>query len=131
MELLIMGERKLMQVLAVERKVKNDAENLFTSVLRAVEKPELVTGFTRTYRPRSDTDEIYPPERKLVQVRVEEAIGEVGKALAGLFDATAAKDSANQIAKADVSIDGRVLLSGVPASHLLFLEKKLVELATF
>jgi len=35
------------------------------------------------------------------------------------------------MAKADVVVDGQTLLVGVPATHLLFLEKQLVDLRTF
>jgi len=51
--------------------------------------------------------------------------------LTRLFDVTATKDWANTQAKADVVVDGQVLLSQVPATYLLFLEKQLVDLHTF
>jgi hypothetical protein len=43
----------------------------------------------------------------------------------------ATKDWANCKAKADVVVDGKTLLSSVPATYLLFLEKQLVDLHTF
>jgi hypothetical protein len=51
--------------------------------------------------------------------------------LTRLFDVTATKDWANCVARADVVVDGRPLLSDVPVSYLLFLEKQLVDLHTF
>src|SRR5690606_717028 len=41
------------------------------------------------------------------------------------------KDWANTQARADVVVDGEVLLEQVPATYLLFLEKQLAELAVF
>jgi hypothetical protein len=51
--------------------------------------------------------------------------------LTRLFDVTATKDWANGQARADVVVDGNVLLSDVPVTYLLFLEKQLVDLHTF
>jgi hypothetical protein len=44
---------------------------------------------------------------------------------------TATKDWTNCKARADVVIDGQTLLTQVPATYLLFLEKQLVDLHTF
>ena len=51
--------------------------------------------------------------------------------LTRLFDVTATKDWTNCRAKADVVVDGTVLLEQVPATYLLFLEKQLVDIHTF
>ena len=49
-------------------------------------------------------------------------------ALTRLFDVTAAKDWTNCEARADVEVDGNVLIPQAPVSYLLFLEKQLTEL---
>ncbi|MEO1645437.1 MAG: hypothetical protein AAFR67_09645, partial [Chloroflexota bacterium] len=46
-------------------------------------------------------------------------------------DVTATKDWANGDAKADVVVEGETLLSDVPVTYLLFLEKQLTDLHTF
>jgi hypothetical protein len=51
--------------------------------------------------------------------------------LTRLFDVTATKDWANSRATADVVVDGKTLLTKVPITYLLFLEKQLVDLHTF
>jgi len=52
--------------------------------------------------------------------------------LTRLFDVIATKDDANTRARADVIVDGRVLVRDVPATTLLFLEKYFDdELATY
>lgn len=48
-----------------------------------------------------------------------------------LFDVTATKDWANCEARADVTVDGWVLVSAVPVSCLLFLEKRLTDIYAF
>ena len=123
--------QKLMQVLATEKAAKNGAENEFTAIFRDVQKPDLVNGFIKTYKPRNEDDEVFQPEKKLVQVRVDEQIKTLQRTLIDLFDVTATKDFANQRAVADVLVDGKPILQKVPATHLLFIEKKLVDLIGF
>ena len=48
-----------------------------------------------------------------------------------MFDLVATKDFANTEAKADIVVDNQVLVTGVPATYLLWLEKELTDLHTF
>lgn len=119
---------KLNQIIAIEKGIKNSAEKRVNRIQKSFARPELLLGISRNYQPKDDDGEMLPPESKLVQVRVQQGLSEVAEALTELFDITATKDWANQAAKADVSVDGRVLLTGVPVSYLLFMEKQLGEL---
>jgi hypothetical protein len=49
---------------------------------------------------------------------------ETSATLTRLFDVTPTKDWANCEARADVKVDGRVLVPDVPVAYLLFLEKQ-------
>lgn len=121
-----------MQVLAVEKAAKNKAENEFTRIFRDVQKLELVNGLNKKYSPREEGGEKFPDEKKLVVVRVEDELKKLQSALVELFDLTATKDNTNCKARADVVLpDGTVLLKEVPATQLLFIEKKLVDLVNF
>lgn len=123
---------KLMQLLAYEKSAKNAGETLFTKTFQAVQKADLFTGFFKTYAPRKDNGDTLPPEKKLVVIRVEDSIKELTKTLGDLFDIVSQKDATNCNAKADIIMpNGEVLLKDVPATHLLWLEKKLVDLITF
>src|SRR3989442_5771802 len=55
----------------------------------------------------------------------------VARDLAEMFDVVAPQDWSNCQARADVVVEGRALLRHVPVTHLLFLEKQLVDLRTF
>ncbi|TMR23957.1 hypothetical protein ETD86_06425 [Nonomuraea turkmeniaca] len=121
---------KLNQILAVEKGVKADVQRKVTDVYHTVQKAPLLSGISRTYQPIDDEGEQLPPESTRVQVKVEDAVKDAADALTRLFDVTATKDVANCSAKADVVVDGRVLLEGVPVTYLLFLEKQLVDLRT-
>ena len=122
---------KLNQIIAVQAGKKSQAKETLTEAYQKVKKAELLNGIVRTYQPRDDGGEPQPDERKMVQLKVNELIGQVSRSLVEMFDVVATQDWANCQAKADVSVDGRVLLRDVPVTHLLFLEKQLVDLRTF
>jgi hypothetical protein len=122
---------KLNQIIAIEKGVKTSAFQKLTDIYQLLQKNALLSGISRTYRPRDEEGEQLPPESTRVQVRSEEVIREVTEELTRLFDVTATKEWANCEAKADVMVDGSVLLKSVPATYLLFLEKQLVDIHTF
>lgn len=122
---------KLNQILAIEKGVKTRVYGEFTDLHKATQKPALMNGFHKTYQPRQEGGETYPPERQRVQYNHTDVIKRVARILGELFDITATKDFANCSARADVIVDGEPLLKGVPATYLLFLEKQLSDLQTF
>lgn len=122
---------KLNQIIAVEKGVKAQSLRDLTDAHQILQKPTLLNGIARTYRPKDEEGEQFPPESTKVQVKAEEVVRKTGEILSKLFDVVATKDWANTQAKADVIVDGQVLLTQVPAPYLLFLEKQLVDLYTF
>ncbi|GHO77968.1 hypothetical protein KSD_57390 [Ktedonobacter sp. SOSP1-85] len=122
---------KLNQIIAVEKGTKSRTFQELTEAHHALQKPTLLSGISRTYRPKDEEGEQLPPESTRVQVKAEDIIRKTIETLTKLFDVTATKDWANCVAKADVVVDGQVLLAQVPATYLLFLEKQLVDLHTF
>jgi hypothetical protein len=122
---------KLNQILAIEKGVKTRVYAEFTDLHNATQKPALMNGFTKTYQPRDEDGETYPPESQKVQYEHQTVFDRVATGLTELFDITATKDWANCSAKADVVVDGKVLLQNVPATYLLFLEKQLSDLSAF
>ena len=122
---------KLNQIIAVEKGVKSGALRDLTDAHHALQKPALLAGISRTYQPKDEDGEVLPPESTRVQVKTEDVLRRTASVLTRLFDVTATKDWANCVAKADVVVDGRTLLSDVPVAYLLFLEKQLVDLHTF
>lgn len=119
---------KLNQIIAIEKGIKNGAEKRVNKIDRAMARPELLQGISRTYQPKDDEGEQLPPESKLVQMRVTEGLRQISEALTELFDITATKDWANQTAKANVVVDGKTIVEGAPVAYLLFLEKQLGQL---
>src|SRR5437868_6044500 len=122
---------KLNQIIAVEKGIKSRSFQELTEAHHALQKPALLAGIARTYRPKDEEGEQFPPESTRVQIKAQEIIRQTAEVLTKLFDVTATKDWANTRARADVVVDGVTLLGQVPATYLLFLEKQLVDLQTF
>jgi len=122
---------RLNQIIAIEKYAKGQAARDFTDAHQLLQKPALLAGIARTYRPIDDDGDQLPPESTRVQVRAEEGIQAIIVIMTKLFDVTATKDWANQSAAADVVVDGDVIVENVPVTYLLFLEKQLVDLHTF
>lgn len=122
---------KLNQVIAVEKGVKAKATTDLTNAHHTVQRAPLLSGIARTYQPRAEDGETFPPESTQVQVRAEGALKDAAAALTRLFDVTATKDYGNTGATADVVVDGNTVVAAAPVTYLLFLEKKLVDVHTF
>ena len=122
---------KLNQIIAIEKGLKNQQNQLITEAYHQIQKPALISGIARTYRPRDDEGEKLPSESTQVQVRIEDLLTKTTDAWTKLIDVTATKDAANCVATADVVVDGKTVLSKVPVTTLLFFEKQLVDLHTF
>lgn len=126
-----MTMKRLNQVLAVEQSSKKRLEDSFTRLFQDVQKPDLTSGFTRSYQSKEDGGENFPNEIKRVQMHARDAIATATKALSELFNLTATKDATNSNAKANIVVDGKVLAKDVPAVHLLFIEKRMVSIIDF
>ena len=122
---------KLNQILAIERGTKSRINGEITKMHHTLQKPALLNGFSKTYQRKNEDSDSYPPERQRVQVVAADMLKRAGRLLAELADVTATKDYANCQARADLVVDGEVLVKDVPATFLLFLEKQLTDLKTF
>lgn len=122
---------RLNQIIAVEKSVKSRSFQELTEAHHLLQKNAMMAGISRTYRPKDEEGEQLPAESTRVQVKAEEVIRKTVEILTHLFDVTATKDWANCEAKADVIVDGQTLLTQVPITYLLFLEKQLTDLHTF
>ena len=122
---------RLNQIIAIQAGKKSQAKDALTEAYHLLQKPDLLSGIARNYKPKDEGGEPQPPENKLVQVKVKDLVGQVTTALVEMFDVVATQDSANCKARANVLVDGHTLLTEVPVTHLLFLEKQLTDLHTF
>lgn len=122
---------KLNQIIAVEKGIKARAYSELTELNKAAQKAELFNGFSKVYEKKDEDGEDLPSEKKRVQFVAGEVLRAAERAIGEWMDVTARKDWSNAIATADVSVDGKVVLAGVPVTYLLFLEKQLTDMRTF
>lgn len=122
---------KLNQVIAVVSGKKKKVTDALTTAYHTVQKTPLFDGIDRTYAPKDEDGEKFPSERKAIQVKAKDLVKEVAASLTEMYDVVATQDYANCRAKADVVVDGKPILTSVPVTHLLFLEKQLKDVETF
>lgn len=122
---------KLNQILAIEKTKKTQLHKQITGLHHALQRPNLVNGYHKTFQPKEDGGETFPDDKQVVQFRYIEGIEQVKAYMAELMDVTATKDFANTHAKADIVVEGETLVRDVPVPYLLFLEKELHDLHTF
>lgn len=123
---------KLNQIIAVRNDINNRQNRVVTDFYHSVQKPEPFNGMVRNYQPFVDLAENYVPgESVLVRNRVSTVLAGVTEAMARMWDLNATIDVTNTVATAAVVLeDGTVLTAALPATHLLFLEKQLVDIRT-
>jgi hypothetical protein len=140
---------RISQFIAVVGGVKSDVTAQMAQLLAGITQDSLVSGISRTYRARfQEQDESPqaaalaafvgsaastrpPDESTRVQVTAEDVLARAETLLTRLFDVTRTLDQANAGALADVKVDGETLWTGVPTSHLLYMEKELADLHVF
>lgn len=122
---------KLNQIIAIEKGVKARAASAVNENYKLIQKSELFNGFDKKYQPKDEEGDKLPNESKFVQHQGAVLLQGSQKAWSELYEVTARKDWTNMTAKADVVLDGDVLIAGAPVTFLLFLEKNLTDLRTF
>lgn len=120
---------RLNQIIALVQGKKTKAQKLLTTVHHGWHK-DRITGIARTYAPMEEEGEMFPPESRIVQLRISDALKTVQKELEDFLNIVATQEYANTDAKADVKVARKIILKDVPISVLLFLEKQLVDLRT-
>ena len=123
--------RSLGEVVAVEKAARQRANKEAGEVHKLAQKEVVLTGLSRTYVPFADDGVRLPAEGNSVQENTTNLLTRFAAALSPALDLAAAKDEANTQARGDVVVDGDVILSQLPVSHLLFLEHQLADVHTF
>lgn len=122
---------KLCQIIALVTGKKTQTEKLYGDLNKKLQKAELFNGMTGTYRPIDENGEKLPPESKPIVASVDDIIDEARQLLAEIYDLVATQELGNCTAKANIKVDGITILTDVPVTVMLYLEKQLNDLATF
>jgi len=121
---------KLHELLAVESNLENQATKTRTDLINTfTSKRHLFAEKRVTFRPLAEGTAEQTEEQSDIQSTVASEIKWVNEIAAKALDASHQIDVANTIAKADVvTEDGKTVLTGLPATSLLQLEKRLKEI---
>lgn len=123
---------KLNQINAIVSGRKGETEKAVTELYKLIQKDQLFAGRERTYRPLDEIQgQKLPPESQRVQQRADDLIRQAVAKWTDLWNLVYTQDVGNQQAKADVVVDGKAILTGVPVTFLLFLDKQVNDLETF
>ena len=127
-----MGKKALLnQIVAIVTGQKSGYQKQITKIYHSL-KQDQVDGLIRSYQPYDDADKTIPAnDSKAIQVDLRTVIAEFKELFIETANLTATQDVANCNAKADVVVDEQVVLSDVPVTHLLYLEKALTDMRTF
>lgn len=122
---------KLSALLGIQKTVKENTQRTIDTVYKEIQKRVLFDGLTRTYRPRDEENgEQLPAEGTLVQNRTETMLTDLTKMWARMLNVTATVDVTNTHAAAPIVVGDRTISEPLPATHLVYLEKQLVNLHT-
>jgi hypothetical protein len=126
------------QVIAAEAAARAEGNKRGGALHKDSQKHDLFEGFEKTYQPFAEAADggdpralQLPPEGKKVQLSAEGLLKGFMDEMQPAIDLAAAKDEANCGARADVVINGAVILENVPVAHLLHMEHVLDDFATF
>lgn len=118
---------RLSQIIAIKKDAQTKAERVTATIYHQLQKPEPLTGITKTYSPRDENGEALPSQGNRVQYTVEEGLTEITAATSRYLDILAAQEATDQVAKANIVVDGQDFLTDVPVTLLLALERQLAE----
>lgn len=85
---------KLNQVLAIEKGAKDKTDKGVTAIYQKLDKAPLLSGISRTYRPKAEDGDQLPPEATKVQLIATDSVKDAFSLWSSLFDVTATKDFA-------------------------------------
>lgn len=116
------------QCLALEKSLKTEENKEGGSLLRTLAKPEPFSGQLRFYTPREDGGETRPREDKKVVSSAKDLLSKFSDLFRRRMNITCTKDQGNASARANVVVDGVVVLADCPPTMLLTLEQKVQEI---
>lgn len=123
---------KLHELLAVEGDKAGIAKKLSEETISTFKKPEHFIGQHRHLDmfDASEQSKVVADEYKEMVTTVVKKLDYFSKAMIDYFDVVLQKEKTNQVAMADLVVDGITICKEVPATFLLGMESKLKELRT-
>lgn len=121
---------QLHEVLAVENELKNIAKKIIEEGINTFsKKPDHFIGVQKTLKMFDDArskEEASAAQSRAMVTTVNDKLDFINNSIIKALDATAQKEFTNQLAKADIVLDGTTVATNIPATFLLTLEKELI-----
>ena len=121
-----MAKGKLHELLAVEADLAGQSQNIQKETRKVFKEKEVVfKGMIRTYKPFVEDGIEYPEDRIDLTTTVSDKLAYLSGSVVKYYDAILQKEATNQVAVADLVVDGEVLGRNLPATFLLGMESRL------
>ncbi len=124
---------RLSAIVAVSKGAKQRATDALTKADRQSQlggDSSPLKGLSRTHRPINADDLTYPAEETLVQFTVEDLLKDLTGPVGDAMDVVATQENGNTLARADIVVDGRVLVEQAPVGYMLYLSRRLDDIHT-
>jgi hypothetical protein len=123
---------KLYEQLAVDNDLSGKAKKIMEETINTFSKKHnLFEGFTKRLSyfedGRQDESRVLDEDVELSDT-VKDKLNYMSKSVINHLDSLGAKDKSNQVANADVVVNGEIIFKNLPATLLLSMEKKIVEI---
>jgi hypothetical protein len=117
------------ELLAVEGDLQGTVKKLSAETIRTFNKSEGFLGQHRKLQmfDASQQDNVVADEYREMTTTVSAKLDYLSKAIVKYFDAVLQKEATNQVAVADLVVEGTILATAVPATFLLGMESRLKE----
>jgi len=116
--------KKLFQHIASEKELKGLYEKMRLETLKVMGQGALFNGLVKEYERLTDDTPELPGERKEVVTTVMDRLEWHRASVEAITDYELTRDSGNQLAKADVILDGKTILKDAPVTWLLAAENR-------
>jgi hypothetical protein len=119
---------KLCEVIAVEKGLQGTCQKILEEATKTLKDKEAhFVGFHKRYEPFAEEEKTTESidEHKAMDTTVRAKLLYMFESFVNYVDAVAQKEATNQVAKADLVVDGIIILEKVPATSLLTLETQL------
>jgi hypothetical protein len=120
-----MAQKKVFQHLASETETLGLYDKMHLETLKVFKGSDLFVGLTKTYIPLVEGTMILPGEQKEVVTTVMKRLQWHRKSVVERLDYELTRDAGNQVAKADLVIDGKTIAKDLPVTWLLATETRL------
>jgi len=119
------------QIIAITNGKKSQVEKELSKIHQGLKKSDLLQGLDRTYSPVDEDGIRRPAEKKIIQTTVRRSVVAVSTIMGDLINLVSRMDLGNCEAFADIVIGEITVAKKVPATHLIYLEKRIQDMTDF